>query len=297
MHDQLVYFVVSMWLYINGISPVPQAFLCNNLGSQPFFRSIVWQLGTIEQDEIEYENVWNIMGWAHVKDSSRQMIGESFGFIRVFKPKLFKQAEQFSKHAFPEAKEEDGRQIDASQKPPPYVISGFAPWGFGHSMTIEIGAIMRMPAIPSRIFYGQGSDLWFRVLVRGALCFMCQHRCLRICVLVSLGFFWRHPAIAPKGLPEAGFFRRWASPGHATFAVYAGSLFDFGTCVAAARSATAFELCFAKAAKREDQRRPQMFSEGMCFQKDVLIWGSSIRNQGEQARCKIIVCFRVAKSS
>lgn len=72
----------------------------------------------------------------------------------------------FSKHAFPEAKEEDGRQIDASQKPPPYVISGFAPWGFGHYMTIEIGAIMRMPAIPSRIFYGQGSDLcataWFR---------------------------------------------------------------------------------------------------------------------------------------
>lgn len=131
----------------------------------------------------------------------------------------------FSKHAFPEAKEEDGRQIDASQKPPPYVISGFAPWGFGHYMTIEIGAILRMPAIPSRIFYGQGSDLCATAcgfaLVRGALCFMCQHRCLRICFGV-FGFLLATSSYSSKGPSGGRFFRRWASPGHAAFASMPG---------------------------------------------------------------------------
>ena len=235
------------------------------------------------------------MGWAHVKDSSRQMIGESFGFIRVFKPKLFKQAEQFSKHAFPEAKEEDGRQIDASQKPPPYVISGFAPWGFGHSMTIEIGAIMRMPAIPSRIFYGQGSDLWFRSC-SGERCVLCASTGAWGFVLVSLGFFWRHPAIAPKGLPEAGFFdvgRLLGMPPLRLCRVALWLWYMRRSC----EECHGLWALFCQSSKERDQRRPQMFSEGMCFQKDVLIWGSSIRNQGEQARCKIIVCFRVAKSS
>lgn len=59
------------------------------------------------------------------------------------------------------------------------------------------------------------------IFVREAFCFMCQHRCLRICLGV-FGFLLATSSYGSKEASGCRFFRRWVSPGHAAFAVMPG---------------------------------------------------------------------------
>lgn len=129
----------------------------------------------------------------------------------------------------------------ARNRPHMALISGFAPWGFGHYMSnydnYEHARHTSYLLGPRRRFVCDRLRQRFRafrrfskpvvacgcVLVREAFCFMCQHRCLRICLGV-FGFLVATSSYGSRG-PSGNRHAAFASlPGRSLTLVRASQL-------------------------------------------------------------------------